>query len=682
MLDTTDPIDASGELGPNGAPETPENPEQEKDEILSQFRRRLAASKSHSKDWRTEARNLYDVAAGHQWADEDAAMMKEKNRPMVTFNVMGKFLDAVSGLQINNRQDIRYFPREAGDSALNELLTGSVTWARDICDLADEETEGFYDVVLTGMGWVEGFLNDEGEPAGWPAGERRDPLEMYWDPQARKKNLSDARYVIRVKGLDREDYRDRFGEDPGSMPELSGITLDDDASPQVIESPHDYGDSGRGTGQDGLRRGKVPVADYQYWKKEKRIEVTTQGYGDKTFTPAEWAQVEPLLKLGRIPYQFKSRVKKVYYRCFIDASGVKTKEESPYQLGFTFHAITGKRDRNTNTWYGIGRSMKDPQQWMNKFFSSILDILMRNSKGGLIVEENTFENPDKARSEWGAADSITVVAEGALQKGKLQEKKQTEYPQGLDRLMQFSLDALPATSGLNMEMLGMVDREQSAVLEAGRKQSAMAIIAWAFDAMRRYYRSMGRQMACYIRDYVDEGTLVRINGENGAQYVPLLKDKLALTFDIIVDEAPTSVNMKERVWAALEKLIPQAIQAGIKVPPEVLDYSPIPQDLAAKWKDTLKGDPQQAQADQQKQEKQFEAMLRKVLGEAANQEASAKDKQASAVLKQEQAQNLAAENDPAHRQLHDAELMANVQHKQADSIHMGAQAGALQAGGM
>jgi hypothetical protein len=219
------------------------------------------------------------------------------------------------------------------------------------------------------------------------------------------------------------------------------------------------------------------------------------------------------------------------------------------------------------------------------------------------------------------------------------EAKQHRYPEGMDRLMQFALSALPETSGLNMELLGLADRVQAGVVEAQRKQSAMAIIAWAFDAMRRYYRTMGRQMATYLIDYVPEQTLVRVNGEQGAQYVPLLKDKLTLTFDVIVDEAPTSTNMKERVWALLENLIPGLLQAGIAVPPDVLDYAPIPTDLQQKWKQLITGDEQA----QQKRQEQEQMQREQFLAEIRNIVAQATQREADAALKQAQTTKTAAE---------------------------------------
>jgi hypothetical protein len=611
-------------------------------EVLTEFRRRLNHAKEHQREWREEAKSLYDLRAGHQWDPVDEARMRDEMRPYVTFNVTAKFLDAVEGLQINNRQEIHYYPREQGDAKTNELLTGTVEWARDLCSAEDEESDAFGDAILTGMGWVECYLNQDNDPAGWPCVERRDPLEMYWDPGARKKNLSDARFVVRVRYVDPDEMRRMFGEGgPLRADNLIDVSIDDDPMRDLVERPEDY-DGLPSSNRPQWKAGRVPVAHYEFWRHEQRIHVDSQ-LGARDFRVEEWATIEPLLRAQGIQYRQQQVQRRVYYRAFIAPDGLRELAESPYQRGFTFHAITGRRDRNRGTWYGIGRALLDPQRWVNKFFSSLLYTIMTNAKGGVIAEEGTFADPKKAEADWAKPNAIVYTTPGAVVNGKLKDRDPPRYPEGMDRLMQFALQALPETSGLNMELLGLADRAQAGVLEAQRKQSAMAIIAWAFDAMRRYYRGVGRQLADYISLYVPENTLVRVNGDQGAEYVPLLKEQLAQDYDVIVDEAPTSVNMRERVWGMLQTIVPALLQAGIQIPPDVLDYAPLPPDLAQKWKQMLTEPSPQQQQQQQAAQEQMMAVIRKTIGEAMRAEADAHLKQAQTAKTQAEAENLPVE---------------------------------------
>jgi hypothetical protein len=584
-----DQVADPGEVAPVTTPQAPKLPEE--DVVLEEFNARFKHSKDHMDEWRQEARILYDMVAGRQWDIADAEQLTLESRPIVTFNLTGKYIDALVGLQINNRQDIKFLPREMGDAKSNELLTGAVQWGRDLTDVADDETDAFMDTVLVGYGWMQGYLDRDQLPEGVPSGQRVDPLEMYPDPGARKRNLTDAKYCIRIKFVDKDEYEEITGATVTDDNTLAELVAEEDDVLTVVEEPQDYR---KPSATDSRKRSKRPVAEYEFWRREDRMIVQVQGAtSPTTMEMNEWEVYESLLKRAKWQYTATPIKKKTYYRARICDGKVRELKRSPYQEAFTYHAITGKRDRNKGIFYGIGRALVDPQKWVNKFFSTILYSLMVGAKGGLLAEENAFADPRKAEADWANPSAIAWLKDGALQKGKVQEKPISKYPEGLERLMTFSMNAIPQVSGLNAELLGLADRVQAGVVEAQRKQSAMAIISWAFDAMRRYYRSMGRQMATYVIEYMPENTLIMITGESGRQYVPLIKSQLRQVFDVVVDEAPTSVNMKERVWAVLETLIPQALQAGLKIPQEILDYSPLPTELVDKWKEVLKPDPNQ-----------------------------------------------------------------------------------------
>jgi len=222
-------------------------PKLDEETVMGEFRRRAASGIAHRKDWQQEAKELYDFQAGRQWDSDDEARMKDQNRPMVTFNLMAKFIDVVMGLQINNRQDIRCYPRHQGDAAVNDLATGALAWCREQGGSEYEESDAGGDVLLTGMGWIEDFYDDQTDPGGTIAQERRDPLEMLWDPMARKKNLIDRRWQARLKRMQYDEYVEVFDEEPTGSVSIAGMDPGDlDAGLQIINKPQDYnGDATR-----------------------------------------------------------------------------------------------------------------------------------------------------------------------------------------------------------------------------------------------------------------------------------------------------------------------------------------------------------------------------------------------------------------------------------------------------
>jgi len=568
-------------------------------DLIALITQRYSSAEQYSKTWRREAREMYDMVAGDQWSSEDRLKLLEQLRPAVTLNVTGKYVDAIGGLQITNRQEVKFLPRQIGESGISELLTGAADWVRDESDAEDEESEMFLDMLTCGEGWAEMSISFDINPQGDIAVERRDPMEMYADPRSRKRNRRDARWVMRINRMTKADIIDRWGEE--KYEEIGGNTMG--IEPDLDELPVHVADEGYRYQSDNADTIYVddttPIIHFETFERLDAFRVEMEGYGVKTYTTKQWRKLKKELEKNGVAYAEEKVKTKQYIRVFAAGGSILQKGLSPYQEGFTFQNITGKRDRNKNNFYGITRNMRDPQMWTNKLFSTILDALAVGSKGGLIAEEGAFTDPAKAEDEWSRPDAITFVEDGALTAGKIQEKAPATYPAGLDRLMTFALGSLPEVSGINLEILGLSNKVQPGVVEMQRKQSAMTMVAWAFDSMRRYYKDHGRQLAYYIREYISDGRLARITTQQGMQYIPLIREELTIEFDVIVDEAPTSANVKERVWGVLQGLLPGLLQMGFPIPPEILDFSPLPQDLADKWKELLRQGPSPEQQQQQ-----------------------------------------------------------------------------------
>src|SRR5262245_34156534 len=168
--------------------------------LLRKLKRWEREAKQHWSEWREEARQCFDYVAGKQWSADDKAALLDQMRQPVVFNRVAPMVDAVTGAEILNRQEVRYSPREPGDVQVNELITAADEWARNLADTEDEESDAFADVVICGMAWTETKMDYEDDPEGRIVDDRIDPLEMWSDPQAKKRNVADARFVIRSAG--------------------------------------------------------------------------------------------------------------------------------------------------------------------------------------------------------------------------------------------------------------------------------------------------------------------------------------------------------------------------------------------------------------------------------------------------------------------------------------------------
>jgi hypothetical protein len=559
----------------------PKADKDDEEELLKRLKRWERLARNHWSSWRDEARLSYDFVAGNQWSSDDKAALLDQMRQPVTFNRVGPMVDAVLGAEILNRQEVQYLQREQGDAGVAELVTAADKWARDLSDTEDEESDAFADTVICGMGWSETRMDYQEDSEGRIIDDRIDPLEMWSDPNARKRNLVDRRYQIRARWRDRDDLPKEW---------LSKLPQVTEGSPNVEDieqgwtGPKDDYDREEGAGKepDKAERRRVWVRHFQWWDLE-----TVYRLADPATNKAVTVDKGKMRKIARMfldngmkPPDFVKLEQKVFKQAFVAGNTILETGDIECKH-FTFQCITGKRDRNANTFYGVVRAMIDPQMWGNKFFVQIMHILNTAAKGGLLYESDSFPNPRKALEDWSKPDAGIEVSRGALSgpNPKVKEREPRVFPTGTDKMMEFSLNNLPQTSGINMELLGLVERDQPGVLEMQRKKAGYAILAVFFDSLRRYRKNKGRVRLYFIQHYISDGRLIRIKGRDSTmQYVPLVQDDALATYDVVVDEAPMSPNQKEAVWAMMMGMMPML--SKLNVPPKVwqimLEYSPLP----------------------------------------------------------------------------------------------------------
>lgn len=588
--------------------------------------------RDHFADWRKQAEEDFDFVAGDQWDDRDKQFLTDNNRPVITFNRVDPLIRSVSGEQINNGQEIRFIPREMGDVKANEVLTSAAEWFRDQCDADDEDSDAFWDAAICGYGWTDSRLDLDSDPdEPMPAVERVDPLEMIPDSEARKRGLSDSKRLFRVRQMTLDAARSLL---PGVADEdfdAGWARLDAAGQPHDQDRANEYASEGKTPKDDD---DLVTIVQCQWWDREPYYKIALpQGMlseeqpdsGTKELSVEEYDRIAPRLEALDLPVNAVRLEKRVFKQAFIGRKILK-QGPTPCPTHFSFNCITGFRDRNKGTFYGIVRAMKDPQRWANKWLSQTLHIMNSTAKGGVMAERGAVEDQRKFEESWAKSDTVSWFNNGALGNGQVQAKPGTQFPAGFYQLMTFAISSVRDVAGINLEMLGMREADQPASLEYQRRQAGTQILAPLFRSLRRYHRNQGVVWLYYIQHYLSDGRLVKIVGKDGAKYVPLMKQADA-KYDVIVDEGPTSPNQKERVWALIGPNfwnLPPEIQIAL------LDYSPFPESVVAKVKEAAQQAQSGPQAEMAQKMAQLEAGLKQVemqLRQAQAQKASAEAQQ-------------------------------------------------------
>jgi len=542
----------------------------------------------HLAEWRKEAEESYAFYSGEQWTPEERAAFESDQRVAPVFNLVAINVDAVCGLEVNNRLDVKYLPRTQGDVKVNDLLSSVAMWVRDQAQSEDEESDAFRDATITGIGVTE---TRKADPETITV-DRRDPTECFYDKSAKKPNLVDRRYGGRVVWMDTDEAEGMFpGVEPVALNAkwaLLGTKTSDKDNTEKL----DYPDHQReGVGIPNNRPKKVCLVEIEWY---------------------DWEGGQ-----------------KVYKQAFLGNSGVLEVNELD---SWAYNFLTGKRDQRKNTWYGIVRALKDPQKMINKFLATLTHILATNAKGGLLYERGAFTDQRAAEKDWSNPQKNIEVAEGALASGRIQPRVAPPLPAGAIQLMDFAVTNIRSVSGVNVELLGAADRDQPASLELQRRQSAVTILASLFDSKRRYHKEQGKTLLALMKTLPPD-MLVRITVDmtDPAQIEPLVRASAppgtppeaiqqavlqaqqqaaeqqeremfvqfalvaqalndpTVKYDVIVDEAPSSPNQQQEVIAKLQMLASQGMQFTPEMQAVVLKNIGLPSTLADEMAQSING---------------------------------------------------------------------------------------------
>lgn len=555
--------------------------------------------------WREEARTAFGFYAGgeKQWDEKDIQTLRDKRRPVMSFNRTAPLVNAVVGSEINNRREVQYIPREEGDALADEILTAAGEWFRDQTSAEDEESDAFEDTVITGMGWTDTRLDFECDPDGAPIVERMDNLKMGWDCNAVKPNLTDAQRFWYI-------CEKPYGEVQDMFPKVDKALLNASWAKTLMEDPAKPHDQDRADRYEGdqqafvgdWRRKMCTLVEIRWFEKVPYYRgPSIDAMGMPTMEPREYSEKQIEILRKQYPdFPAVRQYKKIVKRAFIGKQVLADPDQPLVPPGmFGWECITGYRDKIDGLFYGIVRAVQDPQRWSNKFFSQVMYLLNSQSKGGLLAEKNAFDDPRQAEESWAKSDAITWLKDGSLAGAnpRVKEKPTAQFPTGFFALFNESKEAISQVTGLSPEFLGTREVDQAGVLEYQRKQSSLNLLASLFNALRRYRKRQGKTMLFLIQNYLSDGRLIRIVGDGKAKYVPLAKKEAAnAQYDIIVDDAPTSPNEKERTWGVLLQLMPFVKQFMTpETTLEVLEYSPLPASLVQKWKDKAEQVKQEAE---------------------------------------------------------------------------------------
>jgi len=593
----------------------------------------------NSRELSEKSRDYYD---SKQWTEEEKAKLKKQKQAATVRNRVKPKMDGLMGMERVNKTTAKAHPRTPKHEGAATAATEGIRFVLQDNAYNKTRSAAWENIIIEGTGGAEVLVEEK-------RGDFKIVINhimwdrIIYDPHARRKDFSDARYLGQVLWMDYDEAAEDYPEHKDMLEELynSNSTTYDD-KPRWIS---------------GTRR-RVKIVEMYY----------RQG-GDVMYSC--------FTRGGYLKAPKKSP--------FINEEG---ETEWPYEFASPF--VTRDGDR-----YGAVPQLLDIQDEINKRGSKALHLM---SVRQVRWERGAVEDINKTRAELAKPDGVIETTPGM----EFEILKTGDMAAAQFNLLAEAKQEIDAVS-FSAAASGKETKNMSGIALRSREMASQTELAPMFDVLKdldiRVYRKVWNRIRQYwkaekwVRITDDENTLqfVGLNrkttvGEqmmakaqeqkappevmqqlqmrmqmDPAMQQPAVENEIAtLDVDIIIEDAPDSVTTQAEDFIVLGEMV----KSGFQMPPiAVIEASPL--SNKRKIIEMMKGD-QQKQVPPEIQE-QMQKMQEE--GQKLQQENQAlkQDQQGEMVKVQAKQQAAMAELD-LKRQIQGAELQLERERVEATII--------------
>ena len=515
------------------------------------FHNWLIQAELFESDWRDSCNQMFEYYEGEQWTEEEIYEIESRKQQATVLNLIRPTIDTLLSIEVSRRSNIQVTGREASDDAMADTLTALLDQIEDESDADYYESQSFREGVIAGRGWVGCGVkkNIVGTDEKGETKEQYDiniewiPFEeCYIDPYHRKPDGSDAKYIIRCVWHDRDEVKKMFGD-------------------KIDQSTFDsvFGEDYRG------------------------VEYNAQE--NSTFRYDYYDTTNQRVKLCYCWYKEDGVLKYVVFSDEVFLVGSENgKNKNPLDIQeYPIIPFTCFRKKNGRP-MGMVKLLVDAQDQINKLNSK---FLWNMSVNRIMAEESATDDPDELRDQWNRPDGLAIVNDGSL--GKIRIEENLRESQFLYQQMQFMIQMMQRTSGINDSMFGQSGtNERSAQQQRGRISQGTSMQTSILENLHFTLRKIAKVTLLLIGNFYTEERVVRVTGSNGlAEYIklngqddegnPVNTIEDIVKYDVIMKEVPPFNGVREIMMRTFSEIA----KSGVLPPPIVgevmLTLSDIPE---------------------------------------------------------------------------------------------------------
>jgi hypothetical protein len=190
----------------------------------------LKISFEKKKPWIKAARKDFEYRLGKQWDDEDVETLRAKGVKAITRPKLSPHIQVCSGIQRQNRSDFMAYPVGDEDEVKSDVSTRLLKFLMSQCEGEYKFSEMFDDGITGGEGLIEAYIDYSDDLLnGKLKFEKLNPFTTFVDPSAKEYDLSDAKFIIKVKlGLCKEQLYTLFPKKKNDIDKITDGSLNID----------------------------------------------------------------------------------------------------------------------------------------------------------------------------------------------------------------------------------------------------------------------------------------------------------------------------------------------------------------------------------------------------------------------------------------------------------------------
>jgi hypothetical protein len=577
---------------------------------------------AHEKDARDQEEEDIRFYAGHQWQDEHINVRKAEGRPAITVNYCLPIVNAVTGEERLNRQQITIYGRDPGpqDDVGGYVMSELIRWIMYGSNGDYGVSKAFRSAAITGRGWIEVKVNWLDDPEGDIEVRNVPSKEMYVDPVSTEEDLSDARFIVRERWLTEDEIEAMWPDKIEDVKKLrarwgsqEGSTYFEPApgSDKYGKSNHKVYNEKEGTWQCleawhwEVMPGHIVLNDQTGQLEEltndelgvvtqERDEQINQAMAQNAMAQMMPPTMDPMTGMPMpvpqapipAPIQSKPRPIKRFFQGFLIGDVVMQRGQSPHKLlkRFPYIPVLGMRDDHKECWFGLIRPIKDPQRQHNVEQSAVLQWTQQMPKGGWMAPKGSFVD----RQKWEQKSAQPgFIGEYNANRGKPEPIRPPTLPRHVLELAPTRLQNMRDISGVNVDLMGNNVKDSPGVVMELRRKQALTVLQTLFDNLRLARRTLGQVLIAFIQQYMADGRQVRVVGQPNAQFVVAAKDLQFAKFDAVVEDSPDSPTDKMATMYILQTTLPILAKMGIPIPPSFVDLLPISPHIRQEWRQLI-----------------------------------------------------------------------------------------------